>query len=290
MARIYVFPGQGSQKTGMGADLFRDFPRETATASAMLGYSIEELCAVDPRQQLNQTEFTQPALFVVNALSYLKKIQTTAETPDFVAGHSLGEYNALFAASVFDFETGVRLVQKRGALMARASGGGMAAVLGLSPDQVAQVLRRPELTDIDVANLNSPQQVVISGPANQVESARAPFEQAGARKFVLLKVSGAFHSRYMASAKEEFAQFLAGCAFVPPKIPVISNVQAQPYLPDEVARNLADQITQPVRWIESIQLLLRQPDPRFEEIGPGTVLTGLIRQIRAGMANADGGV
>src|SRR6188474_1289236 len=104
MAKIYIFPGQGSQKAGMGGDLFREFPEHTALVSAILGYSIEELCGPDPRQELNQTEFTQPALFLVNARSYLKKIQTTRSQPDFVAGHSLGEYNALFAAGVFDFE------------------------------------------------------------------------------------------------------------------------------------------------------------------------------------------
>ncbi len=282
MAKIYVFPGQGSQKAGMGGDLFNEFPQHTAQASEILGYSLQELCGPDTRQELNRTEFTQPALFIVNALAFLKKIQATDALPDFAAGHSLGEYNALFAAGVFDFETGVRLVQKRGLLMSHATGGGMAAVLGLKEDQVKEILRRNELSDLDIANLNAPQQVVISGPADRVQAAKGAFEQAGARKFVPLRVSGAFHSRYMAAARNEFEHFLCGFKFVPPKIRVISNVHARPYQSGEVIRNLADQITSPVRWVESIQFFLRQPNPEFDEIGPGTVLTSLIRQIKAG--------
>lgn len=266
----------------MGGELFKEFPQHTSMVSAILGYSIEELCGLDPRQELSRTEFTQPALFIVNALSYLKKIQTAGSLPDFAAGHSLGEYNALLAAGVFDFETGLRLVQKRGALMSRASGGGMAAVLGMTIARVKEVLRNNDLSDIDIANLNAPQQVVISGPADRLQAAKNTFEQAGVRKFIALKVSGAFHSRYMAGARDEFEQFLSGFQFAPPNIPVISNVHARPYQSDEVIRNLADQITSPVRWVETVQFLLSKPNPEFEEIGPGAVLTGLIRQIKAG--------
>ena len=281
MAKIYVFPGQGSQKAGMGGGLFKEFPQQTAAASAILGYAIEELCGPDPRQELNRTEFTQPALFVVNALSYLRKTHSTSAPPNFVAGHSLGEYNALFAAGVFDFNTGVRLVQKRGALMSRASGGAMAAVLGMTAPEVEKTLRDNGLEEIDIANLNAPQQVVISGPVDRVLAAGTMFERAGARMFIPLKVSGSFHSRYMAAAQEEFEKYLSGFAFAPPQIPVISNVHARPYESDEVRQNLAHQITRPVRWVETIEFLLRQPNPEFEEIGPGTVLAGLIRQIKA---------
>jgi trans-AT polyketide synthase/acyltransferase/oxidoreductase domain-containing protein len=272
----------------MGADLFKEFPQHTAAVGVILNYSIEELCGPDPRQELNRTEFTQPALFIVNALSYLKKIQMTSSPPDFVAGHSLGEYNALFAAGVYDFETGVRLVRQRGALMSRASGGGMAAVLGMPSAQVKKVLHDNGLDDIEIANLNAPQQVVISGPADRVQAAKIAFEQAGARRFIPLTVSGAFHSRYMAAARTEFEKFLSGFQFAPPKIPVISNLHARPYQPNEIIRNLADQITSPVRWVETIEFLLRQPNPEFEEIGPGAVLTGLIRQIKAGQLAAAG--
>src|SRR5262245_32726346 len=282
MAKIYVFPGQGSQKRGMGGELFQEFAQQPAQANAILHDSIEELCGPDPREELNRTEFTQPALFVVSALSYLKRLQTASSPPDFVAGHSLGEYNALFAAGVIDFETGVRLVQKRGALMSRARGGSMAAVLGLTAAQVNKVLEDDGLKDIDIANLNAPQQTVISGPAEGMQAAKVAFEQAGARKFVPLQVSGAFHSRHMAAARAEFEKFLTTFQFEPAKIAVLSNVQARPYQPAEVVHNLAAQISSPVRWVETIEFLLRQPNPEFEEIGPGTVLTGLIRQIRAG--------
>ena len=139
MTRIYLFPGQGSQKVGMGEGLFLRFPAQVAEADAILGYSIAELCLSDPSKQLNLTAFTQPALFVVNALSFLDRLVLTGELPDFVAGHSLGEYNALFAAGVIDFSTGVSVVRERARLMARESGGAMAAVIGLTADQIRQV-------------------------------------------------------------------------------------------------------------------------------------------------------
>ncbi len=280
MTQIFVFPGQGSQKVGMGTDLFKMFPDEIAAVDTKLGYSMERLCMEDPSQQLNQTSFTQPALYVVNALSYLKKIKDTGHPPDFLAGHSLGEYNALFAAGAFDLITGLSLVQKRGELMGRASGGGMAAIVGLSCDKVEETLRNSGLAAIDIANLNAPSQVVISGQKNDVEAAQAVFEKAGARLFILLKVSGAFHSRYMQDAKNEFEAFLSHFEFSSLKIPVISNVEAMPCETGRIRELLSKQITHPVRWTESIRYLLRQPEPEFEEIGPGKVLAGLIRQIK----------
>jgi malonyl CoA-acyl carrier protein transacylase len=280
MTKIFVFPGQGSQKAGMGADLFPLFRTETAQADAILGYSIEDLCTKDPHNQLGQTNFTQPALFVVNALSYLKRSRESGQ-PNFVAGHSLGEYNALFAAGVFEFETGLRLVQKRGELMSKATGGGMAAIIGLSIEKIRSVLQESNLKTIDVANLNTPAQVVISGPKADVEQAHPFFEQAGARMVVPLKVSGAFHSRYMEGAKTEFEAFLKNFGFRPPAITVISNVEAQPAPADKLKELLGRQITHSVRWAESIQYLLKQPEPVFEEVGPGTVLTSLIKQIKA---------
>lgn len=281
MTKIFVFPGQGSQKVGMGAELFRKYPREVAVADSILGGSIERLCLEDPLGQLNQTEYTQPALYIVNALTYLDKLNQGAGRPDFVAGHSLGEYDALFAAGAFDFATGLRLVHKRGALMGQARGGGMAAVIGLSVPQVRAVLADSRFDAIDIANLNSPSQVAISGPVAQINAAQEPFEQAGARLFIPLKVSAAFHSRAMAAAAEEFRRFIEPVEFRPLQLPVISNVTARPYGPAEVRELLAKQISSPVRWSESIEYLLREPSPEFEEIGPGAVLTGLIRQIRA---------
>lgn len=280
MTRIYVFPGQGSQKVGMGEGLFDRFPEQVAIANAELGYSVSDLCLRDPSNQLNQTHFTQPALFVVNALTFLNQLSETGKLPAFVAGHSLGEYNALFAAGVFDFQTGVRLVKQRAILMARASGGGMAAVLGLVPDQIRQALAAAGLNSIDIANLNSRIQTVISGPEKDLEASQTILEHAGAQLFKRLPVSAAFHSRYMAEAERDFRAFLEAFVFAEPRIPVVSNVTARLHESSQIKQMLARQITQPVRWTESIQWLLQQPDAEFLELGPGNVLAGLIRRIK----------
>jgi malonyl CoA-acyl carrier protein transacylase len=211
----------------MGEELFDRFPAQVAIANAELGYSVPDLCLRDPSNQLNQTLFTQPALFVVNVLSFLNHLFETGKLPRFVAGHSLGEYNALFAAGVFDFQTGVRLVKQRANLMARASGGGMAAVVGLTADQIRQALTAAGLNSIDLANLNSPSQTVISGPEKDLQSSQILLEKAGAQLFKRLPVSAAFHSRYMAEAEYHFGAFLQPFAFAEPRIPVVSNVTAR---------------------------------------------------------------
>lgn len=282
----YLFPGQGSQFKGMGSNLFDTFRDLTAKADEVLGYSIKQLCTEDPNSQLNQTQFTQPALFVVNAFTYLSQIRETGKKPDFVAGHSLGEYNALFAAGAFDFETGLRLVKKRGELMGHVTGGGMAAVVGLQKEQVAKVLVANGLDGIDVANYNTPSQIVISGRSAEIEKAQSIFEStAGVQLFAILKVSGAFHSRYMSEAQKEFEQYLASFHFLPLSIPVISNVDARPYEDENLRATLAKQISSPVRWVESVRYLLKQQSEiQFEEIGPGRVLTGMIQKI---MLDAD---
>lgn len=280
VTRIYVFPGQGSQKVGMGEGLFDRFPEQIAIADAELGYSLPNLCLRDPSNQLNQTLFTQPALFVVNALTFLNHLSESGKLPVFVAGHSLGEYNALFAAGVFDFRTGVRLVKQRAVLMARASGGGMAAVVGLIPEQIRQALAAAGLNSIDIANLNSRTQTVISGPEKDLGTSQTILEQAGAQLFKRLPVSAAFHSRYMAEAEQDFGAFLESFVFAEPRIPVVSNVTARLHEPSQIQKMLARQITQPVRWTESIQWLLQQPDAEFLELGPGNVLAGLIRRIK----------
>jgi polyketide biosynthesis malonyl-CoA-[acyl-carrier-protein] transacylase len=280
MTRIYLFPGQGSQKVGMGGELFDRFPEQVALAEAELGYSIPDLCLRDPSNQLNQTAFTQPALFVVNALTFLNHLLETGKLPVMVAGHSLGEYNALFAAGVFDFQTGVRLVKQRANLMARASGGGMVAVIGLVPDQIRQTLTTAGLQSMDIANLNSGNQTVISGPEKDLEMSRTILEQAGAQLCKRLPVSAAFHSRYMVEAEHGFEAFLEPFVFSETRIPVISNVTARPHDSLNIKQMLARQITHPVRWTESMQWLLQQPEPEFQELGPGNVLTGLIRRIK----------
>lgn len=275
----YVFPGQGSQQKGMGKELFEEYSELTKKADEILGYSIEELCLEDPNNVLGETQYTQPALYVVNALSYLKKIKE-GKTPDYVAGHSLGEYSALFAAGAFDFETGLKLVKKRGELMSKASGGGMAAVIGLDEEKVKEVLKENNLHSIDVANYNTPTQIVISGRKEDIERAKEIFETAGARMYAILKVSGAFHSRYMEQSKEEFENYLKEFELKETKIPVISNIKARPYKYETMKEDLANQITNSVKWTESIRYLMGKGEMEFEQIGPGMVVTGLVKKIQ----------
>ena len=268
-----VFPGQGSQRKGMGAEFFDRYPALRATADEILGYSIQDLCLRDPQRQLRFTAFTQPALFVANALIWLDRAQRKAP-PDFLAGHSLGEYNALFAAGCFDFETGLRLVQQRGALMGRVRDGGMAAVLGLDAERVAEVLQERN-APVDIANFNLASQLVISGPRDELEKLIQPMETAGARKCIVLNVSGAFHSRYMAETAAEFEDFLNSFRFAAPEIEVVANTSALPYSADTVARHLADQIRSPVRWAQTMDYLRHQGVTELEELGPGKVLQKL---------------
>ena len=175
---VYVFPGQGSQKKGMGAELFdqiEEFTSVEKDIDNLLGYSLRELCVDDPKGVLDQTQYTQPALFVTNALHYYSQTKNGSQA-DYLAGHSLGEYNALLAAGAFDLLTGVKLVQKRGALMSQAKDGGMAAVIGLSAEEIKTVLTDNGLDAVDVANFNSPQQTVVSGPVADIEKAKQAFE------------------------------------------------------------------------------------------------------------------
>lgn len=276
----YVFPGQGSQKKGMGEPLFDEFRELTDKASNILGYSLKDLCINDPENKLGKTQYTQPALYAVNCLSFLKIQQTENRQPDFLAGHSLGEYCALFAAGVVDFETGLQLVQKRGDLMAGARDGGMAAVLGMTEDMVRDVLVSEGLRSIDIANLNSPKQIVISGPKRDVENARSIFEKAGCSLYALLNVSGAFHSRLMAEAGKEFSGFVNRFVFSEMKIPVISNVLARPYIHSQIAQLLSDQITHSVKWTESVRYLMGKGVNNFVEVGPGNVLKAMVAKIK----------
>lgn len=278
----YVFPGQGSQVTGMGADLFGQFKDMTEQADRVLGYSIEELCIKNPDNRLGQTQFTQPALYVVNALNYMERLYDTGLMPDYVAGHSLGEYNALLAAGVFDFPSGLRLVKKRGELMAKATGGGMAAVIGPSADKVEEIIASTDIEGVSVANYNAPIQTVISGPRASIEKLENVFLQAGAG-FLMLNVSGAFHSQWMAAAQEEFSAFIAPFDFCAPAMPVISNLCASPYTADCVKENLLRQISSPVRWIEIVRYLLSAGEIEIVEVGQGEVLTGLVEKIQRAM-------
>ncbi len=275
----YVFPGQGSQKKGMGASLFDKFTELTAYAEKILGYSVKKLCLEDTDQRLNLTQYTQPALYVVNALSYYNKLEETGVSPDFVAGHSLGEYNALLASGSLDFATGLKMVQKRGELMSQAVGGAMAAILKSDEKTISAILKQNNLTAIDIANYNAPAQTVISGLYEDVRRAANIFKEARLR-CTILKVSGAFHSRYMRPAREEFENFLKNFQFSSLKIPVISNVHARPYSQNKIMANLADQMTSSVQWTETVRYLKAQGEMEFEEVGPGKVLANLIKRIQ----------
>jgi trans-AT polyketide synthase/acyltransferase/oxidoreductase domain-containing protein len=265
----------------MGAALFDRYPDWTDAASEILGYSIRELCVDDPRTELVLTQFTQPALYVVNALTFRARQEEGAAPPGFVAGHSLGEYNALQASGVFDFATGLKMVKQRGALMAKVSGGGMAAVIGMAPADIERLLgTSDEGRALDVANFNSFDQTVIAGPTDAIAAVKPLFEAAGVKLFVPLKVSAPFHSRYMREPQAEFSAFLDGFTFGTPAIPVIANATARPYDPAAVRPTLASQIGSPVKWLDSMLYLLDQGVTEVQEVGPGNVLTKLVAQIR----------
>jgi malonyl CoA-acyl carrier protein transacylase len=280
----WLFPGQGTQRSGMGEDLFAAYPALTQAAGDVLGWSVPEVCqSADGR--LDQTEFTQPALFVVNALSYKHKLATSAARPSYLAGHSLGELNALHAAGALDFLTGVRVAACRGQLMARCTGGGMAVVLGLAETAVRAVLAGSG-ADLEIAGLNAPTQVAVSGLREEVLRAREMFLAAGAADYVPLRVSGAFHSRHMVPAAAQFARYLGGVALRSPLIPVIANVTAAPY--DEPAAGpLVRQLTTSVRWTESIEYLIAAGVDTIDQVGPGRGIGKLVRAIRRDLATRD---
>ena len=280
MMTTLLFPGQGSQAQGMGEGLWEKFPDYVAHADEVLGYSIRELCESEDGR-LNQTCFTQPALYVVSSLQYLEWKAGTSGDADYAAGHSVGEYAALFAAGYIEFVDGLRMVQKRGELMHQQSGGGMAAVLGMDLDAVQKVIQdNAGLSGVDIANINAPEQIVLSGKKEDIERAQAAFEAAGARRFVVLNVSGAFHSRYMQKPGQEYREFIKGVNFKEAKFPVISNLEAQPYELYRAQDLLVEQIYSPVQWVDSILFLRSQGEMEYLELGPGKVLTGLLRRIR----------
>jgi trans-AT polyketide synthase/acyltransferase/oxidoreductase domain-containing protein len=265
----------------MGADLFDRFGDWTREADAILGYSIRELCLDDPRSELGQTAFTQPALFVVNAMTYRARAEDGGAAPAFVAGHSLGEFNALQAAGVFDFSAGLTLVRRRGQLMGEVRGGGMAAVIGLEPARIEAVLASSEAgRRLDVANFNSFDQTVIAGPKDDLAAVKADFEAAGIRAYIPLNVSAPFHSRYMRDVAAAYASVLEGVDFRAPSIPVIANFSARPYDAEAVRVTLGNQIAHSVRWLDSTLYMLDHGVIEFQEVGPGTVLAKLAAQIR----------
>lgn len=280
VSKAYVFPGQGSQEKGMGAGLFAEFPQITKKADQILGYSIRELCEEDSKDQLNNTQYTQPAIFVVSVLQYLKALKNGKPRPAYVIGHSIGEYAALFAAGAIDFETGIQLVKKRAELMSPMRGS-MAAIIGLNEEQVQGVIGDNELADIDIANINTHNQIVIAGKMDRIEKIEPLFKACeGCRKYVILKTSGAFHSRYMRPMKDEFEAFLRKFEFNKMEIPVIANLTARPYRQDRISETLAEHLVNPVKWMDCVRYVMGKGITSFEQVGGGDVVIGMVATIR----------
>lgn len=271
----WVFPGQGSQAVGMGTDL-ADLPMaqaKFAQAQEILGWDVLELCQSSD-EKLSRTLYTQPCLYVIESI-LADIIQERGHQPHLVAGHSLGEYVALYVAGVFDFEAGLNLVKRRAELMDSASGGMMAALIGFNQQQLDQYIQQHE--DVVLANDNSPTQVVISGTPDAVE---AVLSQVKAKRVVRLNVSGAFHSPFMASAATEFQGVLESVPFSDAKIPVLSNAEPTPATEAAVLKErLQRQMTGSVRWREISLHLSEEGIEKVVEIGPGKVLTGLIKRM-----------
>jgi [acyl-carrier-protein] S-malonyltransferase len=270
----WVFPGQGSQSQGMGIDLL-DLPfaqEKFAQAEEILGWSVTQICQNDA-DSLSRTLYTQPCLYVVESI-LADIIRQRGHKPDLVAGHSLGEYIALYIAGVFEWSAGLRLVKRRAELMDRSAGGMMAAMMNFDREQLEKVIA--ETPDAVLANDNSPAQAVISGTP---EAVKAVMSQVKAKRAIPLNVSGAFHSPLMAAAATEFQEVLEAVEFQPAIIPVLSNVEPTPAVDGELLKQrLMKQMTGSVRWREISLELPANGIQRVIEIGPGNVLTGLIKR------------
>src|SRR5271167_4432956 len=282
----FLFPGQASQYCGMGRDLAANFPEAKAVfdaADSALAFSITQTCFEGSEEALKLTENTQPAILTVSTAAY-RALAGKGIVPDFVAGHSLGEYSALVAAGGLEFTAAVKLVRARGKYMQEAvpSGqGAMAAILGLSPTEVADTCKKAAENDVvSPANLNSPEQTVISGSAAAVKRAVEIASQSGAKRAVILPVSAPFHCALMEPAQKRLEPDLRAAAFGPLRFPVITNADAEAITSGEEAREaLFRQVTLPVRWLDSVREMIEQGVSIFVEVGPGKVLAGLLRQI-----------
>lgn len=289
--RAFIFPGQASQYVGMAKDLCEKFPLAQelfARANQLLGFDIQQICFAGPEEKLTQTDITQPAIFIHSAI-VTRLLAEKDVTPAMVAGHSLGEYSALYAAGVLEFEEALLLVRRRGELMQRAgveNPGTMAAIVGLEPAAVEIVCQEAASAGIVCpANFNSPGQIAISGSVAGVQQAMALAKTKGAKIAKQLAVGGAFHSPLMAGAREGLRESLQKAHFREAACPIYLNVTARPATrADELRQRLDEQLTSPVRWIEIIDNMIADGATQFYEVGPGNVLAGLLKRINKNFA------
>ena len=282
----FLFPGQGSQSVGMGKDLYDRYPSARGTfeeADEAVGTKLSQLCFEGPEEQLKRTENTQPAILTVSVAAW-RVLDEKGIKPAFAAGHSLGEYSAHVASGTISFADAVQTVRNRGKYMQEAvpvGTGAMAAILGMGLDAVGEICAAAAQGQVcEPANINSPEQIVISGDAAAVERGVKIAQERGAKRAIILPVSAPFHCSLMKPAQERLAADLQQLKFSAPKVPVVSNVYARPVEEAEAAREaLVRQVTGSVRWSESMQWLIQHGVQTFVEVGPGKVLCGLMRQI-----------
>ncbi len=281
--KAYVFPGQGAQYVGMGKDLYERFPLAKdmfEQANDILGFRITDLMFAGTDEDLRQTNVTQPAIFLHSVI--LAAVMGNSFTPEMVAGHSLGEFSALVASKALTFDDGLRLVSQRAEAMQRAcekAPSTMAAIIGLDDNKVEAILKT--IDDIVVpANYNSPGQLVISGTMSGIDKACELIKAGGARRALPLKVGGAFHSPLMEPARVDLAKAIDTTTFHKPICPVYQNVNAMPFTdPESIKKNLNAQLTSPVLWTQIVTNMVADGGSVFVEVGPGTVLQGLVKKI-----------
>lgn len=276
MKTAFIFPGQGSQFVGMGKDLYEKYPEVRKifdTANEVLGYDLERLCFEGPKEELTQTRYSQPAI-LVTSIAHLKTIDIK---PTAVAGLSLGEYSALICAGALGFEDGLRLVQHRAEFMQSASlqcKGGMASVIGMDEQEVRRIIKENG-NKVDVANLNCPGQVVISGLLEEIDRIKSFF-----KKLITLDVSGPFHSRYMEPVRNKLEPYIMDTVIKEPEITFFANVTGEAIPnPTQIKDCLIKQVTSSVYWEKTVRNMLAMGIDAFMEIGPGSVLTGLLKRI-----------